>query len=78
MVLINTCVIASLACCMHFVIHMVFPIVFKTSKCLVPGFGTWFLDLTAQNTDQYMMSALAWRMVFGTEIVHSILIIIRL
>ena len=48
---------------------MVFPIVLKTSQCLVPGFGKWFIDLKAQNT--LMMSALAWCMVFGTEIVHT-------
>ena len=58
----------------YIVKHMVFPTVLK-AWCLVPGFGTWFIDLTAQND---MMSALAGCMEFGTEIVYSILIIIRL
>ena len=49
---------------LYHVKHMVFPTVLN-DWCLVPGFGTWFIDLTAQNT--LMISALAWCMQFGTE-----------
>ena len=83
-------VIHSGVCCnvVHVVWHMFHSVqilyckthglVFSTvlnAWCLVPGFGTWFIDLTAQND---LISDLAWCMVFGTEIVHSILILTRL
>ena len=60
----------------YIVKHMVFPTVLNAC-CLVPWPWVWYM-VHRSHSAEYMMSALAWYMVFGTEIVHSILIITTL